>query len=126
MSEYEEKVLFRRLKRYAESDSLDPAMRRLYRKLAVRNQKRTAGLEPFNFDRLVAKLAGQEWAESLSDAKSQPKLIVGASNILDRFQKIHSSSSLAQTRLNISFRMRLVGSGDDYIPQPIVSPYTGR
>ena len=123
MSAYEEKVLFRRLKRHAESDSLDPTMRRLYRKLAVRNERRVAGLEPFNFDRLVAQLVGQEWVDSV-DTKNSSK-VVGATNILDRFQKMHASS-VTQSRLNISFRMRLVGSGDDFIPQPIVSPYTGR
>lgn len=124
MTAYEEKVLLRRLQRYAESDSLDPPMRRLYRKLTVRNQRRAAGLEPFNFDRLVVRLAGQEWTES-NETKIQQR-VVRASNILDRFQKIHAASSVTQTRLNISFRMRLIGNGDDYIPQPIVSPYTGR
>lgn len=124
MSLYEEQMLYRRLRQLAEKNALNPQQRRLYRKLSLRNTKRSFGKEPFDFDRLVAKLSGQEWSCPVST--SEPK-VVGVSNVLDRFQKgCHSASTSAHSRLNISFRMRLFGSPEDLIPQPIVSPYTGR
>jgi len=44
-------------------------LRRLYRKLSLRNRKRSVGEEPFNVDRLVAKQAGQEWSCPISRKK---------------------------------------------------------
>jgi len=126
MSLYEEQMLFRQLRQQAERNALNPELRRLYRKLSLRNTKRSVGEEPFNFDRLVAKLAGQEWSCPISRNNSQPK-VVGVSNVLDRFQKgVPSGSAASDSRLNISFRMRLFGSPEDLIPPSIVSPYTGR
>lgn len=122
MSLYEEQVLFRRLRQLAERDALDAPLRRLYRKLSLRKTKRSIGQEPFNFDRLVAKLSGREWSCPVS---SETK-VVSISNVLDRFQRDSPASATSQTRLNISFRMRLFGTPDDHIPQPVVSPYTGR
>lgn len=125
MSLYDEKSLFRRLRPLAEKNVLSPELRRLYRKLSLRNTKRSIGVQPFNFDRLVAKSMGKEW--SCPTSNNEPSNhFVGVSNVLDRFQKGCLSSSTSQTRLNISFRMRLFGSDEDQIPQPFVSPYTGR
>ena len=122
---YDEKLLFRKLRSLAEKNALSSEQRRLYRKLSLRNTKRSVGEEPFNFDRLVAKLLGKEESCPVvnNDATSQ---LVGVSNVLDRFQKGCLSSSVSQTRLNISFRMRLFCTTENYIPQSFVSPYTGR
>lgn len=125
MSLYDEKLLFRKLRPLAEKNALSPELRRLYRKLSLRNTKRSIGDEPFNFDRLVAQLLGKEW--SCPSINNEPaSQLVGVSNVLDRFQKGCLYSSISQTRLNISFRMRLLGTSEDYIPEPFVSPYTGR
>ena len=125
MSLYDEKSLLCRLRPLAEKNNLNPELRRLYRKLSLRNTKRSIGIEPFNFDRLIAKLLGKEWSCPVSSNEPSNQF-VGTSNVLDRFQKGCLSSSTSQTRLNISFRMRLFGSSEDQVPQPFVSPYTGR
>lgn len=125
MSLYEEKTLFRQLRPLAEKNVLSPEIRRLYRKLSWRSTKRSIGEEPFNFDQLVAKLTGREWSCPISSNEPSNQF-VGVSNVLDRFQKGCLNSSTSQTRLNISFRMRLFGTSEDQFPQPFVSPYTGR
>lgn len=124
MSLYEEKSLFRRLRSLAEKNVLTPELRRLYRKLSLRNTRRSIGQPLFNYDRLVAKLAGIEWNEPCSSETASQ--VVGVLNVLDRFQKGCLSTNVSQNRLNISFRMRLLGTSEDQVPQPIVSPYTGR
>ena len=126
MSVYEEQMLLRQLRPGAEKNALNAEQRRLYRKLSLRNTKRSVGQEPFNFDRLVAKLSGQEWSQPTVDSSSSPPKVIGVSNVLDRFQKGFLPNSVAQTRLNISFRRRLFGNDEDFIPEPFVSPYTGR
>ena len=124
MSLYEEEMLLRQLRPGAEKNTLNAEQRRLYRKLSLRNTKRSVGQAPFNFDRLVAKLSGKEWSEpNVSDS---PLKVIGVSNVLDRFQKGCFQGSVAQSRLNMSFHRRLFGNDDDYIPEPFVSPYTGR
>lgn len=125
MSLYEEMSLLRQLRPLAERNTLNPELRRLYRKLSLRNTRRSIGVEPFNFDRLMAKLLGREWLGPTSNSEI-PSQIVGISNVLDRFQKNNLSTALSQARLNISFRMRLLGTSEDQIPQPFISPYTGR
>lgn len=125
MSLYEEMSLLRQLRPLAEKNTLNPELRRLYRKLSLRNTRRSIGVEPFNFDRLMAKLLGREWLGPTSNSEI-PSQIVGISNVLDRFQKNNLSTALSQARLNISFRMRLLGTSEDQIPQPFISPYTGR
>lgn len=125
MSLYEEMSLFRQLRPLAEKNALSPELRRLYRKLSLRNTKRSIGLEPFNFDRLLAKLLGKDWSFPASSNEPASQ-IVSVSNVLDRFQKSSLPSCSSQKRLNISFRMRLLGASEDQIPQSFVSPYTGR
>ena len=121
MSLYEEKSLFCKLHLLTDRNSLDPKYRRLYRKLSLRKTKRSIGMEPFNFDHILAKINKQELVcEKLNEVP-----IVGVSNVLDRFQKGCSTASSFNSRVNISFRMRLLGTSDQ-IPQPFVSPYTGR
>ena len=125
MSLYEEMSLFRQLRPLAENNALSPELRRLYRKLSLRNTRRSIGVEPFNFDKFLAKLLGKEWSFPTCNSETANQ-IVGVSNVLDRFQKSSLPSSSSQKRLNISFRMRLIGTSEDQIPQPFVSPYTGR
>ena len=120
MSLYEEKVLHKKLKQLAERNRLSTQQKRLLCKLSLRNTKRSLGMEPFNFDKSVAKLAEQDW----TCQENVPIPVSGTVNVLDQFQK-SCLTTVTNSRTNVSFRMRLLGSGS-HIPQHFVSPYTGR
>ena len=118
---YEEHLFYRKLKQLWDKNQLTPQQRRLYRKLSLRNVKKSLGMEFFNFDALAAKLSGQEWTEA---PKLQEEFRHSITNVLDRFQKGHTPISQRSSKY-ISFRARLVGT-EDHIPQSFISPYTGR
>jgi len=120
MSLYDETVLLKKLKQLADRNKLSAQHNRLLRKLSLRNTKRSLGMELFNFDKLVAKLAKQEWI-----CQENVRVPVSTTtNVLDQFQKSYLTT-FSNSNSNASFRVRLLGSGS-HIPQHFVSPYTGR
>jgi len=120
MSLYDETVLLKKLKQLADRNKLSAQHNRLLRKLSLRNTKRSLGMELFNFDKLVAKLAKQEWI-----CQENVRVPVSTTtNVLDHFQKSYLTT-FSNSNSNASFRVRLLGSGS-HIPQHFVSPYTGR
>jgi hypothetical protein len=91
MSFYEEMSLYHQLRPLAEK-------KRSNKYRTLRNYtRRSIGVEPFNFDKLLAKLLGKEWSFPTCNSETASQ-IVGVSNVLDRFQKncLPSSSSPSQ------------------------------
>lgn len=110
MNEHQEDDLYHRLKRIIDLEetlkiTIPPKIRRLYRKLQLRNFKRSRGKAIFDVDKLNSN--------NISEMKT-----VGQSSLLDRYQLLSSSSS--QPR---SFNARIVGSSKF---ECFESPFTGR
>ena len=120
LSLYEEKILFKKLKQLAERNGLNGQQKRLYRKLSLRNTKRSLGMEPFNYDKSVANLAKQDW--TCQENVQAP--VSSVTNVLDQFQK-RCLTTVTNSRSNTSFRMKLLGSGS-HIPQHFISPFTDK
>ncbi|XP_041356685.1 cysteine-rich protein 2-binding protein-like [Gigantopelta aegis] len=134
MSLYEEHQLLKKLNAADRKTLLDPEVKRLQRKLAVRQIKRERGLPVFDLDAEVKRLTQPHWSTNQDRADEMkylnsfgcPVSTYQASNmrILDRFQTGFRTVQVMSDR-RVSFLNRLVGTEDDQL-QSICSPYTTR
>ncbi|XP_069103885.1 cysteine-rich protein 2-binding protein-like [Argopecten irradians] len=130
MSLYEEKQLLKKINNLADGVELESDLRRLQRKLIVRQLKRERGVDIFDVDNEMNRLArtcwGGEWQEHKDFYQhglepQRPQL--GEVRILDRYQTTVKEQVWQQQ--HPSFLNRLVGTEDDQL-QCITSPYTAR
>ncbi|XP_033737802.1 cysteine-rich protein 2-binding protein-like [Pecten maximus] len=131
MSLYEERQLLKKINNVADGVELAPELKRLRRKLIVRQLKRERGVPIFDIDMEMNRLArtcwGGDWEEQkdLNQHGLAPhRLRPGDVRILDRFQTTVQGRQAWQQQ-QPSFLNRLVGTEDDQL-QCISSPYTAR
>lgn len=86
MSEYEEFQLLKQLRRVPAMGEVPGAVRRLYRKLCVRQLKRERGMTLFNLD----DIQPGRWASGVA---RPVRPVMGDVRILDRYQVKYRTSS---------------------------------
>ncbi|PRD26051.1 UNVERIFIED_CONTAM: Cysteine-rich protein 2-binding protein [Trichonephila clavipes] len=128
MTPYEEKALLEKVQNYTTVMEKNPVLRRLYRKLKVRELKRERNLPVFDIDAQVRQLKGIDPPDCMMlekpfkevEAVPVPKF----ENILDRF-RIGNANAHEKSQQHISFRAHLMGMRDEEITS-FKSPYTER
>uniref|UniRef100_A0A1V1G5K8 Putative cysteine-rich protein 7 isoform B n=1 Tax=Reticulitermes speratus TaxID=60591 RepID=A0A1V1G5K8_9NEOP len=117
MSEYEEFQLLKQLRRVPAMVDVPGAVRRLYRKLCVRQLKRERGMALFNLD----DIRRGRWASGVT---RPVRPVLGDVRILDRYQCASISACEEETSSGrCTFILRLMGQGE---ASCFYSPYTRR
>jgi len=116
MSEYEEFQLLKQLRRVPAMGDVPGAVRRLYRKLCVRQLKRERGMALFNLD----DMQPGRWASGVTRSV---RPVLGDVRILDRYQCASVSANEEEASSGRTFILRLMGQGE---ASCFYSPYTRR
>ncbi|KAH3849784.1 cysteine-rich protein 2-binding protein-like [Dreissena polymorpha] len=131
LSNYEERLLLRKLDAASRQGTLPPHVNRFRRKLIVRQLQRENGLPVFDLDAEMNKLAQVGWGlqthkHDFPNSSGLPgSYYHGDMRVLDKFQMDTFSKSRVLTLHQPSFLNRLVGYEDDQL-HSICSPYTSR